>query len=172
MTNNHNKNTLEDARARLESAMSRLAQEVANARAAKIMAAKLTTEKSALESRITALEQENLKLHEQVASLSLQESAPVDENALAQIKDEKAAIEQNYMLLKRQYATLQDEMEALQNAEPAEVVEANGHEVDDRLVGENAELKRMVMALKSERDDVKSELDGAIAKLETLVGDA
>ncbi|NVJ99809.1 MAG: hypothetical protein HWE25_16780 [Alphaproteobacteria bacterium] len=170
MTDKTNNSALEDARARLESAMSRLAQEVAGARAAKITTAKLSAEKATYESRIASLEQENLKLHEQVATLSLQDNTAADDGALAALKEEKQALEHNYNLLKRQYATLQDEMEAREDAAPAP--EGGDAEMEAKLRGENAELKKAIMALKAERDTIRDELDTAIAKLEPLVKEA
>lgn len=170
MTDKTTSSALEDARARLDSAMSRLAQEVAGARAAKITTAKLSAEKATLESRVTSLEQENLKLHEQVATLSLQDNSQTDSGAMATLKEEKQALEHNYNLLKRQYATLQDEMEAREDAAPAPA--AGDGEAEARLRGENAELKKAIMALKAERDDIRTELDTAIAKLEPLVEEA
>lgn len=169
MTDKITSSALEDARARLDSAMSRLAQEVAGARAAKITTAKLSAEKATLESRVTSLEQENLKLHEQVATLSLQDNSQTDANALATLREEKQALEHNYNLLKRQYATLQDEMEAREDAATPAGADS---EAETRLRGENAELKKAIMALKAERDDIRTELDSAIAKLEPLVEEA
>ncbi len=177
MSESRKNDVLEAARSRLEAAMSHLAQEVATARAAKITAEKMRAEKATLESRVGALEQENLKLHEQVATLSLQDNGADTDAAMATLAEEKAAIEQNYGLLKRQYATLQDEMEALEDRLAAQTAAnaeggGTGGGNDEALAAENAELKRAVMALKAERDGIRSELDGAIGQLETLVGDA
>ncbi|NVJ71474.1 MAG: hypothetical protein HWE08_14030 [Alphaproteobacteria bacterium] len=170
MTDDPKNSALESARTRLENAMSHLAQEVATARAAKITSEKLQAEKATLESRVGALEQENLKLHEQVATLSLRDTGADSDDALEALREEKAAIEQNYSLLKRQYATLQDEMEALEDRLAASTA-ANG-QGGDAVAGENAELKKAIMALQAERDDIRTELDGAITKIEAMVGDA
>lgn len=169
MSENQTDSPLEAARARLESAMSRLAQSAAGAREARQQAIHLAAEKAAFESRVAALEQENLKLHEQVATLSLQDSGADKGDALAAATAEMEAMEQNYSLLKRQYASLQDELEGLRDAAP---VVADSSEMETKLRAENAELKKAIMVLKSERDDIRKELDGTIAKLETLVEDA
>ncbi|MFC4349250.1 hypothetical protein ACFO5Q_15465 [Kordiimonas lipolytica] len=173
MSESRKNDVLEAARSRLEAAMSHLAQEVATARAAKITAEKMRAEKATLESRVGALEQENLKLHEQVATLSLQDNGADTDAAMATLAEEKAAIEQNYGLLKRQYATLQDEMEGLEDRLAAQAAaSSDGGDADSAMAAENAELKKAVMALKAERDEIRSELDGAIGQLETIVGDA
>jgi chromosome segregation ATPase len=173
MTDRLTDNALEQARTRLESAMSRLAQGAASAREARQQAIHMAAEKAALEGRVTALEQENLKLHEQVATLSLTPEPPANDGALAALREEKEALEGNYSLLKRQYAALQDEAEALRDgaAEGATATGSDG-EMESRLRGENAELKKAIMVLKAERDDIRAELDGSIAKLETLLEDA
>jgi len=169
MSDIHTDSPLEAARARLEGAMSRLAQSAAGAREARQQAIHLAAEKAAFESRVTALEQENLKLHEQVATLSLQENSSDKGDALAAATAEMEALEQNYNLLKRQYASLQDEMEGLRDTAPTG---DSSSEMEIKLRAENAELKKAIMVLKSERDDIRKELDGTIAKLETLVEDA
>lgn len=169
MSDNHIDSPLEVARTRLEGAMSRLAQSAAGARETRQQAIHLAAEKAAFESRVAALEQENLKLHEQVATLSLQNNSSDNGEALIAAKTDLKAIEQNYSLLKRQYANLQDELESLRDAAPTG--DSSG-EMESQLRAENAELKKAIMVLKSERDDIRKELDSSIAKLETLVEDA
>ncbi len=169
MSDNHTDSPLEAARARLEGAMSRLAQSAAGAREARQQIIHLAAEKAAFESRIAALEQENLKLHEQVATLSLKDSSPDSDEALAAARAELQAVERNYSLLKQQYANVQDELEGLREAQAPS--DGSG-EMESKLRAENAELKKAIMVLKSERDDIRKELDSNIAKLETLVEDA
>ncbi|MEX0297800.1 MAG: hypothetical protein AB3N28_01930, partial [Kordiimonas sp.] len=62
MPDTSNGNNLEDARTRLETALSGLTQSVASTRGALDVAAVMADEKSQMAERITTLEQETLKL--------------------------------------------------------------------------------------------------------------
>ena len=178
MSKNTEKDPLEGARARLESALSRLAQGVAGSRDVAETASQISDEKAALAEQVARLEQENLGLHEQIAALSLKqaaaeagaESGSGDDARLSELKAEKKALEQNYSLLKRQYANLQDDLEAAVNAKGPTAANDGGS--DAQLASENAELKKAIMALQVERDNVRSQLDLNISKLETMVGEA
>jgi multidrug resistance efflux pump len=171
MATNNKTDALESARTRLESALSRLAQGVASTRDTVSAAREIAEEKMALVARVTALEKENLKLHEQVAAHALIEPAD-DSGELEALRAEKATLEQNYQLLKRQYAHLQDELEAAEDAKSA--AWGNGEDGSNtaELEAENAKLKARVLELEEERMSVRSELDGAIGRLETMVGSA
>ncbi|MBL4791096.1 MAG: hypothetical protein JKY60_19295 [Kordiimonadaceae bacterium] len=72
MANAPKSDELEDARARLEAALSSLAQGVASSRDALDMAATVASDNAATTARLETLEKENLKLHEQVAAFALQ----------------------------------------------------------------------------------------------------
>jgi len=168
MANTQEKNALEAARSRLEQALSKLTQDVASSRAALEAAvadsASVSADQASQNERIQELEQENLRLHEQVAAISLQEVTG-DGDAKAAVEAEKAALQQNYDLLKRQYTSLQDEFEGLQDrmggdtAQSADVsYTPSNDETDD--------LRRQIGALMRERDDMRGELDSAIAELE------
>lgn len=167
MADNKNHTALESARTRLESALSRLAQGVASTRETISAAQEIAEEKIALSARVTALEKENLKLHEQIAAHALtpeQDSGSTHE--LEALQAEKAALEQNYQLLKRQYAALQDEMEAIENTK------GEATPPDAALAAENADLKAKIRQLEDERGSVRNDLDDAIGRLETMVGSA
>jgi len=171
MATNNKTDALESARTRLESALSRLAQGVASTRDTVSAAREIAEEKMALVARVTTLEKENLKLHEQVAAHALIE--PVGDSAeLEALRAEKASLEQNYQLLKRQYAHLQDELEAAEDAKSAAWGNGDGGSNGQELEAENARLKARVAELEEERMSVRSELDGAIGRLETMVGSA
>lgn len=154
-------NNLEAARARLESALSSLAQGVALSKDALTVAAQASGQKSALEARVAALEEENLKLHEQVAAYALQsESSGADAERVTVLEAEKAALEANYQLLKEKYVALQDEME---NAASAIDNDAGA------AYSENVKLKQMVTEMAAEKAAVRTELDKTITELELLV---
>jgi multidrug resistance efflux pump len=173
MATNNKTDALESARTRLESALSRLAQGVASTRDTVSAAREIAEEKMALVARVTTLEKENLKLHEQVAAHALIEPAG-DSTELEALRAEKATLEQNYQLLKRQYAHLQDELEAAEDAKSAAWGNGDGDGGSNgaELEAENAKLKARVAELEEERMSVRSELDGAIGRLETMVGSA
>lgn len=174
MATNNKTDALESARTRLETALSRLAQGVASTRETVSAAREIAEEKMALVARVTTLEKENLKLHEQVAAHALIEPAG-DSGELEALRAEKATLEQNYQLLKRQYAHLQDELEAAEDAKSAEWAGEDGENGDNRVAAlqeENAKLKARVAELEAERESVRGELDGAIGRLETMVGSA
>lgn len=156
------KNTnLEAARARLESALSSLAQGVALSKDALTVAAQANGQKSALEARVTALEEENLKLHEQVAAYALQsEDSGANAERITVLEAEKAALEANYQLLKEKYVGLQDEMENAANAIDSDAGVA---------FSENVKLKQMVTEMEAEKAAVRTELDKTISELELLV---
>ena len=170
MANTQEKHALEAARARLEQALSRLTQDVASSRSALEVAladgASAGAEQTAQSKRLQTLEQENLRLHEQIAAISLQ--APSDDGSgddgdkIAAIEAEKAALQQNYELLKRQYTSLQDEFEGLQDRMGGE---------NDNAGDETGALRRQIGELVRERDSMRGELDGAIAELENYLAD-
>ncbi|WP_417451139.1 hypothetical protein [Kordiimonas sp.] len=175
MADNTKPTELEGARTRLESALSRLAQGVASTRETVSATREIAEEKLALVERVTALEKENLKLHEQVAAHALTEPPEDTSEVLEALQTEKTVLEQNYQLLKRQYAQLQDELEAYENAKGTEWAGDSAHETDGAtaaLEAENGQLKARVAELEAERSGVRAELDGAIGRLETMVGSA
>lgn len=160
---------LEAARTRLEKALSGLAQGVANTQEAFQTAKAATDENTVLKAHIQSLEQENLKLHEQVASLSLQsnsedQNASSDETVL-ELEAAKASIEQNYQLLKNRYAALQDELENLQQT-------PHSSSDGDSVMAENLALRQEIASMKQEKETLKGELDKAIATVETMLEDA
>lgn len=165
MAQTQEKNALEDARARLERALSTLTQEVAESRNAlaesRTAQEKTIQEMSAQADRMQSLEQENHRLHEQIAALSLQEPQADDSEGTAALEAEKNALQQNYDLLKRQYTSLQDEFEGLQN-QVGRDSEANG-------AGDDTALKQQVDMLLRERSELRTELDSVIAELETYL---
>ena len=170
MSDTSNQSSLESARARLEAALSTLAQGVAGSRDALDLAAVASREKAALVDRITQLEQENLKLHEQVASFALQpEPAPepaANDVRLAELEEEKAAITNNYQMLKEKYAALQDTLETHDDAK-------QGREAgDDAAATENSRLKRIIAEMEEEKNTIKGELDKTINELENMLEDA
>ncbi len=167
MTDKNNSNTLEDARARLEAALSSLSQEVAAYKGALAQSReaqeKTIQEMSAQADRLLTLEQENHRLHEQIAALSLQESSDDNGDKIASIEAEKNALQQNYDLLKRQYTSLQDEFEGLQN------------QMGDTLPTDNESdpaLQQQLDELLRERAELKSELNEVIAELESYNSEA
>lgn len=169
MANTQDKNHLEDARSRLERALSRLTQEVASSRAALELAESAqqasAQEQAVQAQRLQSLEQENLRLHEQIATLSLQTTSEDNSDALMAAEAEKKALQQNYELLKRQYTSLQDEFEGLQNRMDAPTSTADDAGDDN---GSEA-LRREIGQLMRERDAIRDELDQAIAELENFV---
>lgn len=169
MADNKNHTALENARTRLESALSRLAQGVASTRETISAAQEIAEEKVVLSARVTALEKENLKLHEQIATHALapEPDAGVSEE-LEALRAEKTTLEQNYQLLKRQYVSLQDELEALEDGKAT----SSSDMPDQALIAENAQLKARVRYLEEEKASVRDDLDGAIERLETMVGSA
>lgn len=167
MTDNGNSNALEEARGRLEAALSSLAQEVAAYKGALAQSReaqeKTIQEMSAQADRMLSLEQENHRLHEQIAALSLQESSSDDGEKIASVEAEKNALQQNYDLLKRQYTSLQDEFEGLQN------------QMGDTLPADNRSdpaLQQQLDELLQERAELKSELNDVIAELESYISEA
>lgn len=160
---------LESARARLEAALSTLTQGVASSRDALGLAAADALEKAsqteALTARITALEQENLKLHEQVAAFALQPEPAVDIARVSELEAEKEAIDQNYRMLKEKYAVQQDELDAL--------TATSGNNSDENAFAlENIRLKQIVAEMEQEKSAIKEDLDKTIVDLETMLEDA
>lgn len=166
MTDKTSSNALEDARARLEASLANLSQEVAAYKGALAQSReaqeKTIQEMSSQADRMLALEQENHRLHEQIAALSLQEPSSEDGNKAAALEAEKNALQQNYDLLKRQYTSLQDEFEGLQN------------QIGDTIPSESSNdphLAKQVDELLKERAELKAELDDVIAELESYLSD-
>lgn len=166
MSDATNQSALETARARLEAALSGLTQGVASTREALQMASDVGEEKSALQDRISTLEQENLKLHEQVAAYALKPDIPVDETRIRELETENAAISSNYRTLKEKYAELQDQIEADGNIPSVEGANDNAAEV------ENNRLKQIIAEMEAEKNAIKSELDKTIGELEAMLEDA
>lgn len=166
MSDTSNQSSLERARARLEAALSTLTQGVASSRDALDLAAVAAHEKAVLVDRITQLEQENLKLHEQVAAFALQPEPAADDARLTELEEEKAAITNNYQMLKEKYAALQDALENHGNAKQ------NSEAGDDTAATENSRLKRMVAEMEEEKNAIKGELDKTINELENMLEDA
>jgi len=107
---------LEAARARLETALSALTHGVANSRTALDTAASIAQEKTAVMSRLTSLEQENLKLHEQIAAHALMpDPAPNDaENSAIAAENER---------LKQIIATMEQEKNTIKGELDKTIVE-------------------------------------------------
>jgi predicted nuclease with TOPRIM domain len=174
MANMQEKNALEAARARLEQALSKLTQNVASSRASQETilseSASASAEQAAQIDRIQSLEQENLRLHEQVATASLQQPEASNDGRLTEVEAEKVALQQNYDLLKRQYTSLQDEFEGLQDR----VSRENSGDADQNDTPTNEEtdsLRRQIGSLMRERNDMRDELDTVIAELEGFLTD-
>ena len=170
MSDASNQSGLDAARTRLETALSTLTQGVASSRDALDMAASTAEEKIALTGRVNSLEQENLKLHEQVAAFALQPDPVVpdpivDDARISELETEKSAIENNYRMLKEKYAALQDEMEAQPAASPDTILDNVG-------AVENSRLKQIIAEMEEEKNAIKGDLDKAIAELETMLEDA
>lgn len=167
MSNNSSSNALEDARGRLEAALSKLSQEVASYKGALAQSREAQEntiqEMSAQADRMLSLEQENHRLHEQIAALSLQEASSGSETSTSELEAEKDALQQNYDLLKRQYTSLQDEFEGLQN-QMGDTIQTDATP--------DAALQQKVDELLREREDLKAELDEVIAELESYLADA
>lgn len=163
MPDTSNGNNLEAARTRLETALSGLAQGVASTRGALDVALTMAEEKAHMAERINTLEQENLKLHEQVAALALQPASPDMGDRISVLEQEKAAIEQNYQLLKSRYAELQEE---------ATTTAGDTSSGDDALRIENAKLSATVSTMKQDKATLRSELDKTIAELEAMLESA
>lgn len=166
-------NLLEEARERIDAALARL-QSNANTATEKMglataSAADVETNDGLIaekDARIEALEGENLRLHEQIATLSLQQDVPsVDagDKDYSALEAEKNALQQNYDLLKRQYTSLQDEMEGMETDSMPSSGEAPA---DDK---ELSIMKATVESLTEERDMIRNELDNAINELESFL---
>ena len=164
MANTKDNNPLESARERLDQALARLAEEAAAAKDA--LAQSRTAQENTLQEmsnqadRMLALEQENHRLHEQVATLSLQQPTEGGDEKAVALESEKNALQQNYDLLKRQYTSLQDEFEGLQNSVGT----------GDSGGGDPA-LQSKVNQLLQERDELRRELDEVIEELEGYLAD-
>ena len=156
---------LEAARARLEKALSGLARDAATSRDTLAHAKEAEDENRVLKAHIQSLEQENLKLHEQVAGFALRSDSEAENGAkLAQLEQDKATLEQNYQMLKNRYSALQDELET--NQQPQDTSE------DSNLSEENLTLRRELDTMKADKEALKAELDKAIEALETMLEDA
>lgn len=174
MANMQENSALEAARARLEQALSKLTQDVTSSRTALETAlaekAAAAEELAAHSDRVQSLEQENLRLHEQVAAVSLQQPDKGADSNLAEVEAEKAALQQNYDLLKRQYTSLQDEFEGLQDRMGAESPTDTEH-TNASPSEETEDLRRQIGSLVRERNEMRDELDAAIAELESFLAD-
>lgn len=160
MPDTSNGNNLEAARTRLETALSGLTQSVASTRGALDVAVTIADEKAQMAERITALEQENLKLHEQVAALALQSASSDADEKIASLEQEKAAIDQNYQMLKERYAELQGDLASS---------DENENQANSTLQAENIKLRETLASMEQEKTKLKSELDKTIAELEALL---
>ncbi|MCK0068347.1 hypothetical protein [Kordiimonas laminariae] len=160
MTEHTSSQELEAARARLETALSGLAQGVVTTREALNSAASITNEKVQLAERVAKLEAENLKLHEQIAAYALQTPSADIERQLTTVQEEKASLEQNYKLLKTKYADL---LEAQETPKPVDINLSAQIEMQ--------RMKKMLEEMQAEKEMIKAELDKAIANLDPLAGD-
>tara|TARA_R110002096_G_scaffold112431_7_gene244941 strand:+ start:203 stop:694 length:492 start_codon:yes stop_codon:yes gene_type:complete len=163
MPDTSNGNNLEAARTRLETALSGLAQSVASTRGALDVALTMAEEKAQMSERINTLEQENLKLHEQVAALALQPAAPGMSDSITALEQEKTAIEQNYQMLKDRYAELQNDVATTDDSASSDV---------DALRQENTRLSAAVSTMEREKATLRTELDKTIAELEAMLESA
>ena len=161
MTEHTSSQELEAARARLETALSGLAQGVIKTKDAIHSASSITAEKAQLAERVAKLEAENLKLHEQIAAHALQTPSADLERQLAATLEEKSALEQNYRLLKSKYADLQETAD-----------KPRGLKIDLNAKLEKERLQEKLEEMRAEKEMIKAELDSAIANLEPLAGDA
>lgn len=170
MGNDQKNDKLEGARARLEQALANLSQKASESKKAASDAEAQQNEGATayaeLEERFHAVEQENLRLHEQVATLSLASNNEADDTAgrVAALETEKHAIQQNYDLLKRQYTSLQDEFEGLQDNIGADNISHD--QADSSLTDEIRTLRSALDATVNERDKIRTELDEVINELE------
>ncbi|MBL4639821.1 MAG: hypothetical protein JKY57_04755 [Kordiimonadaceae bacterium] len=165
MPDTGNNDKLEAARTRLETALSTLSHGVASTRSTLDAAATIAEEKAAMATRINVLEQENLKLHEQVATLALQPAAQDTRGQVEILTQEKATLSQEVQQLKNSYAALQDE------TQNAPVGEAGTHNTSD-MEAANAYLKAENATMQQEKAMMRAELDKTIAELETLLENA
>lgn len=166
MSDATNQSALEAARTRLEAALSGLTQGVASTRDALNVATTLVEEKTALEDRISSLEQENLKLHEQVAAFALKPESQPNDVRIRELEAENAAIAGNYKTLKDKYAELQDRLDA--DTDIPSVQGAN----DNAIEVENNRLKQIIAEMEAEKNAIRSELDKTISELEAMLEDA
>ncbi len=169
MANATDQNPLESARERLEKALSKLAEEASAAKQA--LEQSRTAQENTLQElsnqadKMLALEQENHRLHEQIATLSLQQPTDDGEDKATALEAEKNALQQNYDLLKRQYTSLQDEFEGLQDR----AANDSGGSVDGN--SNDEALRQQVSSLMREREELKAELDQVIDELESYLAD-
>ncbi len=165
MSDGNTQTSLEAARARLEAALSALTQGVIGSREALDDAATVANEKALLVEKNTALEQENLKLHEQVAAYALQPDPSSAAEKLAGLTEANAALENNIQMLKLKCAQLQDQLDA-----QTQTIEGGNSE--NELLAENLRLRQVIAQMTADKDAIKSELDTTIADFETLLEDA
>jgi len=157
-----NENTLEAARARLETALSSLTQGMASTKNALDIAKAAAGENTTMADRIASLEQENLKLHEQVAALALQPAANDVDKGLESLREEKATLARDYQLLKSQHADLKNQ---LSNDNTGSEADLDLQKIIDGLTHKNAMMEQ-------EKSSLKKELDKTIADLEALMESA
>ncbi|MFC3052697.1 hypothetical protein [Kordiimonas pumila] len=167
MPDKQTNNTLDTARARLEAALSSLAHGVAANRDALMRVEQKVQENTFLKAHIASLEQENLKLHEQVATLALTDTDAPD-SRIQELEHQNAALEQNYQLLKNRYAALRDEFDSLQEKLSAPPTSQSDN-ADQELQSENNALKAKIADMEYEKNTIKAELDKTIQDLETMV---
>lgn len=162
MPDTRNGDNLDAARSRLETALSTLAHGVASTRGTLDAAATIAEEKAQMATRLSTLEQENLKLHEQVATLALQPASSEAEKQVDILTHEKAALLQETQQLKNSYAALQEEMQT-----SASAVSSNTDTT--QLQALNAQLKAEITAMQQDKSEIRAELDKTIADLENML---
>ncbi len=173
MASNTNGENYDTARARLDTAMSRLASGADRTKDTIARAKTVSEEKTELAAKVGALEKENLSLHEQVSNLSIAPQ-PIDHSAaLDTLTAEKSALEQRYALLKQEFTTVKNALHK-DRVDTTDSLKGNQHispEDAGMILGlksENQRLREELAALKSERDIVRSKLDQTISHVESM----
>ncbi len=156
---------LESARERLGFALAKLNQGAQVSKELMAAAKDNVREKTALNERIGQLEADNLNLHEQVASFTLDESShQINEEALATLTQDYADLQSKHSELRELNISLQQTLDAsvddsqTPSQEDVAVVEA-----------ENRDLKEQIVQLEQDKIAMTHRLDDTIAKLEILL---
>lgn len=177
MANQAHEDILETSRNRIERSLSRLAQ-VARTKTDELKLAKSAIEeRHLLSARVSELETENLRLHDQVASLAIgvgtepeQDRAEL-ERQLEGLKADYMALDRNFMLLKEQYGILQEENEQLsQSGGPGgSAAQADRNELVLKLAEATAQLAEQE-AIAAERDTELQDVQSKYSLLERELG--
>ncbi len=177
MANKARGDLLEASRNRIEKSLSRLAQ-VARTKNEELKLAKSASEeRHLLSDRVNELETENLRLHDQVASLAigvdnLVESGQLElERKIESMKADHVNLDRNFMLLKEQYSILQEENEALGlNSAPI-----GDGEIVVKLADADAKISALEQDITSKTSELRearnknSELERALGTLKATV---